>query len=89
MGDRIACHHHGVQVHYSGSVTQVPGSPGRRMEGLNCVRSFHVQERHGAIWLHNARENLAEAAPLVLPQELEAPEYSHFLCYTEWKCDYR
>lgn len=89
MGDRIACPYHGVQVHHSGTVTKVPGSPGSRMEGLNCVRSFHVQERHGAIWLYNSHTNVEQAPPLVLPQELESPEYAHFLCYTEWKGDYR
>jgi hypothetical protein len=25
----------------------------------------------------------------VLPEELSNPEWSHFLCYTEWRSDYR
>lgn len=52
LGDRIACPYHGVQVRHDGTVMTVPGSPGCRMEGLNCVRSLHVQER---CWRKTAR----------------------------------
>ena len=90
MGDRIACPYHGVQVRHDGTVTKVPGQPGCRMEGLNCVRSFHVQERHGTIWLYNSQQNLPEPPPLTLPEELEnGVDYSQFLCYAEWRGDYR
>ena len=89
MGDRIACPYHGVQVRHDGTVMLVPGSPGCRMEGLNCVRSFHLQERHGAVWLYNSPHNVAAPPPLLLPDELESPDYAHFLCYAEWRGDYR
>ena len=43
------------------------------MEGLNCVRSFHLQQRHGALWLYNAHCNIDTAPPLLpLPEELES-----------------
>lgn len=89
MGDRIACPYHGVQVRRDGTVTLVPGSPGCRMEGLNCVRSFHIEERHDTVWLYNSHVNVDTPPPLNLPTELESPEYSHFLCYAEWRADYR
>ncbi|HEY4319103.1 MAG TPA: aromatic ring-hydroxylating dioxygenase subunit alpha [Herbaspirillum sp.] len=89
MGDRIACGYHGVQVRADGVVTSVPGSPGCKLEGAKATRSFHVREAAGAIWLYNAAEDIAEPPPLVLPEQLTSPEYSNFLCYNEWKGDYR
>lgn len=89
MGDRIACGYHGVQVRADGVVTSVPGSPGCKLEGSRAVQSFHVQETQGAIWLYNSDKNIDTPPPLVLPEELTSGEYSSFLCYTEWKGDYR
>jgi len=89
MGDRIACGYHGVQVRFDGVVTSVPGSPGCKLEGAKATRSFHVTEACGAIFLFNSSSDIAEPPPLRLPEELTSPEYSNFLCYTEWKGDYR
>ncbi len=89
MGDRIACGYHGVQVRADGVVTSVPGSPGCKLEGARAVRSFHVREVQGAVWLYNSDTNIDAPPPLVLPEELTSDDYSSFLCYTEWKGDYR
>lgn len=89
LGDRVACPYHGVEVRCDGTVTRVPASPGCRMEGMRVTRSFHVVERHGAIWLYNARKHVDTPPPLVLPAELEDPSWSNFLCYVEWRGDYR
>jgi phenylpropionate dioxygenase-like ring-hydroxylating dioxygenase large terminal subunit len=89
LGDRLACPYHGVEVRCDGTVTKVPGSPGCKLEGSRPTLSFHVQERHGAIFLFNSDSNIEAPPPLELPEELESSEYSHFLCYAEWKGDYR
>jgi phenylpropionate dioxygenase-like ring-hydroxylating dioxygenase large terminal subunit len=89
MGDRIACGYHGVQVRADGVVTKVPGSPGCKLEGSKSTRAFHVQEVAGAIFLYNASADVETPPPLVLPEELTGAEYANFLCYTEWKGDYR
>jgi len=89
LGDRIACGYHGVQVRFDGVVTSVPGSPGCKLEGSKATRSFHVCEAAGAIFLYNSSVDVAEPPPLRLPEELTSDEYSSFLCYTEWKGDYR
>jgi phenylpropionate dioxygenase-like ring-hydroxylating dioxygenase large terminal subunit len=89
LGDRIACGYHGVQVRADGVVTSVPGSPGCKLEGSKATRSFHVCEAAGAIFLYNSSVDVAQAPPLRLPEELTSDEYSSFLCYTEWKGDYR
>lgn len=89
LGNRIACGYHGVEVRADGIVTSVPGSPGCKLEGSRAVHSFHLKEAHGTIWLYNAGTNIDTAPDLVLPIELTSDEYSNFLCYAEWKSDYR
>ncbi|QBQ99789.1 aromatic ring-hydroxylating oxygenase subunit alpha [Paraburkholderia pallida] len=89
LGDRIACGYHGVQIRADGVVTSVPGSPGCKLEGSRAVHAFHTTEANGAIWLYNAECNIEEAPPLRLPEALTSDAYSSFLCYTEWKGDYR
>lgn len=89
LGDRIACGYHGVQVRADGVVTNVPGSPGCSLEGKRAARSFHVVERNGAVFLYNSATNVDEAPDFTLPEELVSDEYAAFLCYTEWRGDYR
>ncbi|WP_175774469.1 aromatic ring-hydroxylating oxygenase subunit alpha [Burkholderia anthina] len=89
LGDRIACGYHGVQIRADGVVTSVPGSPGCTLEGSRAVRSFHVRESNGAVWLYNSQENIDEPPPLCLPEQLISGEFSSFLCYTEWNGSYR
>jgi len=89
LGDRLACPYHGVEVRCDGTVMKVPGSPGCKLEGSRAALSFHVQERHGAIFLFNSDVPVESPPPLQLPEQLESSEYSSFLCYVEWKGDYR
>ncbi|MFT4242864.1 MAG: aromatic ring-hydroxylating dioxygenase subunit alpha [Acidovorax sp.] len=90
MGDRLSCPYHGVEVRHDGVVVNVPGSPGCKLEGQKATRSFHVREVAGVIFIYNASAPVDEPPPLVLPDELtQDGTYSSFLCYTEWKCDYR
>lgn len=90
LGDRLACPYHGVEVRKDGVVTRVPGSPGCKLEGSRSTRMFHVTEAAGAIFVYNATDpHLETPPPLRLPEQLTSPEWSHFLCYTEWGCDYR
>ena len=90
LGDRLACAYHGVQVRCDGTVTRVPGSPACKLEGSRATRMFHTAESNGAIFLYNATDPSLDAPPpLQLPEQLTSPEWSSFLCYTEWGCDYR
>ncbi len=89
LGDRLACPYHGIEVRCDGTVTKVPASPGCTLEGTRAARAFHVQDAFGALWLYNSRHPVDTPPPLKLPDELENPEWSHFLCYTEWQGDYR
>jgi len=90
LGDRLSCPYHGVEVRCDGTVTRVPGSPGCKLEGQRATRFFHVREQAGAIFVYNAAQPTDEPPPLLLPEQLaDEEQYSNFLCYIEWKCDYR
>lgn len=89
LGDRVACWYHGVEVRGDGVVASVPAQTNAPMEGKRCVRSYHVQEKAGAIFVWFGDVLHAEPAPLVLPEELTSPEHEAILCTAHWKCNYR
>ena len=90
LGDGLQCPYHWVEVRHDGVVTKVPGSPGCALEGRRTTRYFPTREVAGAIFLYNSIEPHPENPPeLILPEQLTADDYSHFLCYVEWKGDYR
>ena len=89
LGDRLACPYHGIEVRCDGTVTKVPGSPGCKLEGSRATLAFHVQEAHGAVFLYNSDTNVDVPPPMTLPEELTSPGYANFLCYAEWRSDYR
>jgi phenylpropionate dioxygenase-like ring-hydroxylating dioxygenase large terminal subunit len=90
LGDRLACPYHGIEIRSDGLVTRVPASPGCPLENSKAARSFHAREVAGVVFLFNAENpHLDEPPPLELPQELTGDAYSSFVCYAEWKADYR
>lgn len=89
LGDRLACWYHGVEVGSDGVVGSVPAVNACPLVGQKCLRTYPVQERHGAVFVYFAAvDDGAEPPPLLLPDELEDPQYSHFLCTAAWKCGY-
>lgn len=90
LGDRLRCPYHWVEVRHDGVVTKVPGSPGCQLEGSRPTRFFPAVEAAGAIFLFKSADPHPESPPkLDLPEQLTADEYSNFLCYIEWRGDYR
>jgi len=90
LGDRIACWYHGVEVAGSGTVTDVPAVDRCPLVGQKCVRTYSVQEAHGAIFIWFGVTHDEAASELVFPQELaDSEHYSHFLCTAAWNCNYQ
>jgi phenylpropionate dioxygenase-like ring-hydroxylating dioxygenase large terminal subunit len=89
LGDRVACWYHGVEVKGDGVVSSVPAQANAPMEGKRCVRSYHVQEKAGAIFVWFGDALHTDPAPLVLPEELISPDHEAILCTAHWKCNYR
>ena len=89
MGDRIACGYHGVQVDHKGVAVSVPGSPGCKLEGMQTTRSFPVVEHADYVFIYIGDEKHLEPCAFEPPEQIASPDYSNFLCYAEWDCDYR
>jgi phenylpropionate dioxygenase-like ring-hydroxylating dioxygenase large terminal subunit len=89
LGDRVACWYHGIEIKGSGTVAKVPASSNCPLEGQSCVKSYPVKEAAGAVFLWFGNDPKAPPADLVLPEELTSSEYSHFLCMSNWKTNYR
>lgn len=89
LGENVACWYHGIEVNGEGTVTQVPAQQNCPLKGQTCVKHYPVTERHGAIFIYFGDAAHPEPVPLELPIELEGEEYSHFLCVSHWKVNYR
>lgn len=89
LGDRLACWYHGVEMDKDGVVRSVPAIKSCTLEGKKCIRSYPVQERAGAVFLWFGIDPEAAPAELVLPEEINGGEWSHFLCVSNWKVNYR
>ncbi|RAF14415.1 aromatic ring-hydroxylating oxygenase subunit alpha, partial [Burkholderia multivorans] len=89
LGGSVACWYHGIEVDGSGTVNKVPAVANCPLEGTKCVKSYPVEEKAGAIFLWFGDDAHPEPAPLNLPVELVADEYAHFLCMSNWKCNYQ
>ncbi|MDK7106007.1 aromatic ring-hydroxylating oxygenase subunit alpha, partial [Enterobacter hormaechei] len=90
LGDRIACWYHGVEVAGNGEVKDVPAVDKCPLVGQQCVRSYNVQEAHGAIFLWFGVTADQQPDELTFPDELADTEnFSNFLCTAAWKCNYQ
>lgn len=90
LGDRIACWYHGVEVAGNGEVKDVPAVDKCPLVGQQCVRSYNVQEVHGAIFLWFGVTADQQPDELSFPDELaDTDAYSNFLCTAAWKCNYQ
>jgi len=90
LGDRIACWYHGVEVAGNGEVKDVPAVDKCPLVGQQCVRSYSVQEAHGAIFLWFGATANQQPEELSFPEELaNGDKYSNFLCTAAWKCNYQ
>ena len=89
LGGNIACWYHGIEVDGGGTVNRVPAVSNCPLEGTKCVKSYPVEEKAGAIFLWFGDEAHGEPAPLNLPEELVDDAYGHFLCVSNWKCNYQ
>jgi phenylpropionate dioxygenase-like ring-hydroxylating dioxygenase large terminal subunit len=86
----IACEYHGVQVNGQGTVTATPPTPVSPMVGKKLVRSYPIQERHGAVWVYfsNGRDD-SETPPLRFPDEFESGEWSGFVDIRPFNCNWQ
>ena len=89
LGDRVACWYYGVEVDGKGVVQTVPAVDKCPMVGKQCIKSYPVQERAGAIFLWFGIDPAQEPPALQLPEQLAGDDWSYFLCMSNWKVNYR
>jgi len=90
LGDRIACWYHGIEVGGEGEVKDVPAVDRCPLIGQKCVRSYVVQEAHGAVFLYFGVTADETPSELSFPKELaDDTAYANFLCTAGWNCNYQ
>jgi phenylpropionate dioxygenase-like ring-hydroxylating dioxygenase large terminal subunit len=101
LGDQLRCAYHGWCYDTSGQCISIPTSKTAQTKLAPRLRleSFETQERAGLVWAYFTveavydgqsahRAPLQEIPPLVIPEELEVPAYSGFICEAEWKANW-
>ncbi|HSU88191.1 MAG TPA: aromatic ring-hydroxylating dioxygenase subunit alpha [Terriglobia bacterium] len=86
----LRCAYHGWCYDTAGQCVAIPTSQTAqaKLAPRLRLRSFECQERAGLVWAHFSEGGAQEAPPLVIPQELEDPEYSGFICEAEWRANW-
>jgi phenylpropionate dioxygenase-like ring-hydroxylating dioxygenase large terminal subunit len=86
---RLTCGYHGVQLDEYGKVLSVPALPGCSLEGKKLIKSYPTIEHFQAIWAYFGDDAHPAPPPLVLPDELIAPEWTGTIHTDVWNGDYR
>jgi phenylpropionate dioxygenase-like ring-hydroxylating dioxygenase large terminal subunit len=88
-GNTIVCPYHGIRIDERGCIAKVPALPGSPIEGRFAVETFAAFELGDAVFVYFPLPGETEPTPFTAPFEFAAEEYSHFLCETTWKANYR
>ncbi len=85
----IACAYHGVQINGNGEYAAIPTEPKNPFIGSKAIRSYPVQEAHGAIWVYFGIDEDAPPPELRFPDEFATGEWSGFVDIRTFECNYR
>jgi phenylpropionate dioxygenase-like ring-hydroxylating dioxygenase large terminal subunit len=84
----LRCAYHGWCYDAKGQCVTIPTSKAAesRLAPRLALYSYETQERAGLVWTHfpNPASDGRSAPPLVIPEELEKPEWSGFICESVW-----
>ena len=72
-----------------GRILRVPAMPKCSLEGKKALASYPVRELADCVFVYFASVEKPEALELPTPPELADPEWTGFLCYSHWACNYR
>jgi phenylpropionate dioxygenase-like ring-hydroxylating dioxygenase large terminal subunit len=90
VNDTLRCAYHGWCYDTTGQCTTIPTSKTAQSKLAPRLRlqQFETQERAGLVWAYFSETDTASAPPLIIPEELEDPAYSGFICEAEWKANW-
>src|SRR5207237_9170752 len=86
----LQCAYHGWCYDTAGQCVAIPTSKTAetKLAPRLRLRSFECQERAGLVWAHFSDKEDQAPTALVIPQELEDPEYRGFICEAECKANW-
>lgn len=90
VGDTLRCAYHGWCYDTAGQCTTIPTSKTAETKLAPRLRltEFETQERCGLVWAYFGETVASPAPPLAIPEELEDPSYSGFICEAEWNANW-
>jgi phenylpropionate dioxygenase-like ring-hydroxylating dioxygenase large terminal subunit len=90
VNDTLRCAYHGWCYDTTGQCTTIPTSKTAQSKLAPRLRlqQFETQERAGLVWAYFLETDTAPVPPLIIPEELEDPAYSGFICEAEWKANW-
>jgi phenylpropionate dioxygenase-like ring-hydroxylating dioxygenase large terminal subunit len=90
MNDSLRCAYHGWCYDTIGQCTTIPTSKTAQAKLAPRLRllSFEAQERAGLVWAYFSETDAPPAPSLVIPEELENPAYTGFICEAVWKANW-
>jgi len=90
VNDKLRCAYHGWCYDTTGQCITIFISKTAQSKLAPRLRlqQFETQERAGLVWVYFSETDAASAPPLIIPEELEDPAYSGFICEAEWKANW-
>ena len=85
-GEILSCGYHGWSYDGAGRCVHIPTSrnANESLAPRLQLRTYESQERAGLVWAYFAEDHAAPVPALVIPEELEAPGWSGFICEVIW-----
>jgi len=90
LGDTLRCAYHGWCYDGSGQCVTIPTSKvaETKLAPRLCLTAYPTQERAGLVWTYFSGETNGNVPELVIPEELENPEWSGFICESTWAANW-
>ncbi len=90
VNDTLRCGYHGWAYDTKGQCVTIPTSKTveARLAPKLCLPTFASQDRAGLVWAYFTDDASAPIPGLVIPEELERPEWSGFICESMWAANW-
>ena len=85
-GDVLTCAYHGWCFNGQGRCTNIPASrnANESLAPRLSLETYACQERAGLVWVYFPQATGTAPPELVIPEELESPDWSGFICESVW-----
>jgi phenylpropionate dioxygenase-like ring-hydroxylating dioxygenase large terminal subunit len=86
VNDNLRCAYHGWCYNANGQCVTIPTSKTAeaKLAPRLCLPTYESQERAGLVWVFFSGTEPKAVPKLTIPEELEKPEWSGFICESTW-----